>query len=393
MTSSALRRTDPYRSEPRAADRQNPGSAHLRRRIDWLLIAIVIVGAACQPTGQMGEVSSATPGMSVTAADTPGPAATAPLTPPALPGIFQTDRLNPLDTPRAYIEDTCRYLRDKWSSNNAAPGTVVMIIKLHSINQGAAEGSDDISVADFQRMMDDLHRQQFQAITARQLADFLESNTTIPVRSVALVQDGRHTAENFNDRFRRYWDKWGWPVINALDTQANTSDAFWTDQAELEQEGWVDHQAYGPSTGPSGSKPDEEHLAQGMQQSLALFRQHFDKAPIAIVWPAGLDQGVVHTARDLGYRLGFTLNARGPVMYNWVPLAEAGDPRRPSYVPEGPVGDPLMTLPRYWPSQVRDAIDSVRLLGQDAAAFAEQNRATELQYYDIVCAPEQGPIP
>ncbi len=341
----------------------------------------------------MAEVSPATQAVSAPAPDTPSPVPTAPLTPPALPAIFQTDRLNPLDTPHAYIEDTCRYLRDKWNSNNAAPGTIVMIIKLHSVNQGAAEGSDDISVADFQRMMDDLQRQQFQAITTRQLADFLETNASIPVRSVALVQDGRHTAENFNDRFRRYWDKWGWPVINALDTQANTSDAFWTDQAKLEQEGWVDHEVYGPSIGALGSKPDEEHLAQGMRQSMALFQQHFDKAPIGIVWPAGLDQSLINTARGLGYRLGFTLNARGPVMYNWVPLAESGDPRRPSYAPEGPMRDPLMTLPRYWPSQVRYAIDSVRLLSQGAAAFAEQNRGTELRYYDIVCAPEQGPIP
>ncbi len=354
---------------------------------------MLAVGAACQPRGRTAEVSSATAISSVAAPDTPSPIPTAPRTPPALPGIYQTDRLNPLDTPHTYVEDTCQYLRDKWGSENAAPGTIVMIIKLHSINQGSAEGSDDISVADFQRMMEDLHRQQFQAITARQLADFLESNLRIPQRSVALVQDGRHTAQNFNDRFRRYWDQWGWPVINAWDTQASTSEALWADQATLEQEGWVDHQVYGPSIGPVGSRPAEEHLAQGMQQSIDVFQQRFHKTPTAIVWPAGLDQGAIDAARNLGYRLGFTLNARGPVMYDWVPLADASDPQRPSYVLDGPMGDPLMTLPRYWPSQVRDAIDSVRLLGQEAAAFADQNRATELQYYDIVCAPEHGPIP
>ncbi len=353
----------------------------------------MVLVSACQPREQRAPILSATAIGSVAESETPSPVPTALRTPPALPGTYQSDSLNPLDAPHTYVTDTCQYLRDKWSSKNAAPGTIVMIIKLHSINQGSAQGTDDISVADFQRMMDDLHRQQFQAITAGQLADFLESNASIPARSVALVQDGRHTAQNFNDRFRRYWDKWGWPIINAWDALANASDTLWADQVALEREGWVDHQGYGPSIPPTGNKPNEEYLAQRMQLSLDAFRQHFQKLPTAIVWPAGLDQGAIETARKLGYRLGFTFNARGPVMYNWVPLADARDPRRPSYVVDGPMGDPLMTLPRYWPTQVRDAIDPVRLLGQEAADFAEQNRATELQYYNIICEPELGPMP
>jgi len=52
-----------------------------------------------------------------------------------------------------------------------------------------------------------------------------------------------------------------------------------------------------------------------------------------------------------------------------------------------------MTLPRYWASQALRNIDKVRLIGEEAAAFAEQNREIELEYYDIVCAPQFGPIP
>jgi hypothetical protein len=32
-------------------------------------------------------------------------------------------------------------------------------------------------------------------------------------------------------------------------------------------------------------------------------------------------------------------------------------------------------------------------MGNEAAAYAEQNKAVELEYYDIVCAPTLGPIP
>jgi hypothetical protein len=80
-------------------------------------------------------------------------------------------------------------------------------------------------------------------------------------------------------------------------------------------------------------------------------------------------------------------------MFNWIPLADADDPGRPAYVSEGYVNDPRMVLPRYWPSQVLANLDTVRIIGNEAAAYAGQNKAVELDYYDIVCAPTLGPIP
>ena len=66
-----------------------------------------------------------------------------------------------------------------------------MVVMLRSINQGKAEGQGAISETGFARMMAGLHDQKFSAINMMQLADFLESNAKIPVRSVALIQDGR----------------------------------------------------------------------------------------------------------------------------------------------------------------------------------------------------------
>lgn len=80
-------------------------------------------------------------------------------------------------------------------------------------------------------------------------------------------------------------------------------------------------------------------------------------------------------------------------MYNWIPLADQPDPARPIYLPEGQVSDPRMVLPRYWPYQVQANLDTVRIIGKDAAAYAEQNKATELEYYDIMCASTLGPVP
>jgi hypothetical protein len=52
-----------------------------------------------------------------------------------------------------------------------------------------------------------------------------------------------------------------------------------------------------------------------------------------------------------------------------------------------------MTLPRYWDTDASGKLDEIRVMSEDAAAYAESNKAVELEYYDIVCAPTLGPIP
>jgi len=95
----------------------------------------------------------------------------------------------------------------------------------------------------------------------------------------------------------------------------------------------------------------------------------------------------------LGYKLGFTVNQRGPVMYNWIPQADTFNQSNPMAIPETPANNPLMTIPRYWDVNARGQLDNVRQISEQVALYAEQNKAVELEYYDIVCAPTLGPIP
>ena len=326
--------------------------------------------------------------------DTPVPAATALRTPPALPATFVASQLNPLDTPHTYIEDTCQYLYDKWNSGNAAPGTVAMVIMFHGITQEKAERVHDISKQDFKQLMNDLKEQGFEAINATQLADFLDHNAKIPARSVVLIVDDRHRAESFNEHFRPYHEQWGWQVVNGWISAFGAEDAFLPENVALANEGWVDYQSHGfiHNENMTDSSTDE-FLKQELEGSKENLVAQFHKTPVAIIWPGG-NFGVrpVRAARQYGYRVGFTINPRGPVMYNWVPLAEAQDPARPIFLPEGSVRDPRMVLPRYWPYQVQASLDTVRTIGNEAAAYAEQNKATELEYYDILCAPTYGAI-
>ena len=329
--------------------------------------------------------------------DTPIPPPTAIRTPPALPETFTTTRLNPFDPPHTYIQDTCQYIYDKWNSNNAAPGTVVMVVMLHGIKREQVDvTANDITAADFRRMMNDLKEQGFEAINATQMADFIDHNAKIPARSVLLIQDDRRTGENFNDHFRPFHDQWGWPVVNAwISFEDGPRALSLQDNINLEAEGWVDHQSHGYIHNINMSDlSTDEFLKTEFEKSIADLKTNFGKTPVAIIWPGG-SFGVrpVQFARQFGFRLGFTINPRGPVMFNWIPLADQADPSRPAFLPEGYVNDPRMVIPRYWPYQVRESLDTVRNIGNEAAAYAEQNKATELEYFDILCAATLGAIP
>ena len=191
------------------------------------LVALLLAGCQPQPATAdpnivmtaafetaLAQISNPTQTPVPVPTETPIPTATIPRTPPALPPAFTTSALNPLDTPHTYIQDSCQYLKAKWDPNNAAPGTIVMVIMFHGINKDSSSLDDnDITVKDFDKLMNSLKELGFEAINATQLADFLDNNARIPQRSVVLTYDDRHRAEAF-EHFRPYYEQWGWPVVN-----------------------------------------------------------------------------------------------------------------------------------------------------------------------------------
>jgi len=326
--------------------------------------------------------------------DTPIPTATIPRTPPALPATYQTSALKAEDIPRTYVTDTCQYLQNKWNPNNAVPGTVVMVVMIHGIIKDKPDKPQDISVDDFKKLMNDLHDMGFQAIYMQQMVDFMYNNAKIPQRSVLLIQDDRHFADNFNDHFRSYYKDWGWPVVNAYIGNDERPD-LWAENAALSAEGWVDYQAHGYiHNTPITDSSTDEFIKSEMGGAITSIQKYMNKTPVAYIWPGGgFSARAVEIGTQLGYKLGFTVNPRGPVMYNWIPQADAINPSNPIAIPETPAKNPLMTIPRYWDVNARAELDNVRQISQQAAQYAEQNKATELEYYDVVCAPTHGPIP
>jgi hypothetical protein len=351
-----------------------------------LLLSIVFILISCQLNPTVAATTSSAP---LTVAEETKEAA------PALPGAFQTGLLNPNDTPHTYIEGTCRTLRSKWHARNAQPGTVVMIILFKNINRGAAELPDSIWIKDFFDLMDQLKLQGFEAINSDQLQAFMERNIEIPPRSVLLIQDGNQTEEYFDKNFREYFEKWGWGVTNGWVSERDVDPILLEGNSSLEKEGFVDHQARGITSDASLTDDAAKTIiARELQGSLEGFAGQFGKTPTAIIWPnGGFGIRPVEAARQLRFKLGFTAQARGPIMYNWVPLADVPDPARPQLIPEGRIGDPLMTLPVYSPQEAFAAIDTVRAIGEAAAEYAMSNKEVEYEYYEIACAEEYGPIP
>ncbi|WKZ35985.1 MAG: hypothetical protein QY332_20440 [Anaerolineales bacterium] len=359
-----------------------------------VLIVIILVSCEILPSTIASETTQTTIDPSTDAA-LAQPLETEVITPPALPEPFQTPLLNPLDVPRTYAQDTCRYLRNKWNPLNAGPGTVVMVMIINKINKGTGESPDGVNIIDLIKIMDHLKAQGFETVATKQLIAFMERNIKIPARSVVIIQNGNYDTEYFEKYFGGYYENWGWTIINGWVSEPNTPEELWLENIALERQGWVDHQAQGvlPDTKLSDDSA-KAVIARELEGPLNTFLERYQKKPQIIIWPnGGFGLRPIEAARLLGYRLGFTANARGPVMYNWVPLADEFDPQRPSHAPEGRINDPLMTLPSYTPNQVLNAIDVVRATGKEAAAYAEANKEVEHEYYRIVCEADYGRMP
>ncbi len=268
-----------------------------------------------------------------------------------------------------------------------------MVIMFHKITNETITDPSQISEYNFRRLMSSLHQNGFQAINTQQLAGFLEHNSRIPDRSVLLVTDDKHSGGYFTGLFHQYWIDYDWPVVNAWISDDLTTSDLWKQQEELNAAGWVDYQAHGVLSAPITQNSSENYILGELKGSIDVFHEHFNKTPIAIIWPGGgFTQFAAGLARQLGYRMGFTTNPRGPLMFNWIPLADYGDPKRDTWIPEGPVHDPLMVLPRYWDTDAISHLEEVIQIGQGAAVYANGIKSTEMEYYNLACSSQYGPI-
>jgi peptidoglycan/xylan/chitin deacetylase (PgdA/CDA1 family) len=285
--------------------------------------------------------------------------------------------------PQSYIEDACSYLNQRWSLQGSPPGTVVLPVMFHSITRRASSITDikDISQQQFDDFVAYSQSLGFKTITVPELIAFLEDNARIPARSMILIFDDRRLGVVVN-HVQPVWEKLDWRVTLAYITGPVVPESEWHGLEELAKTGRIDVQAHGyyhrGDTYIVETTPLDV-IEQEVYGPIEVIEKHFGYQPTAFIWPGGNFTDLsVDIARQAGYRVGFTVFSRGPLLYNWIPLGE----------PEIAVGDPLLVLPRAWSYEVNFKLYQAAQIGDQARQFAVQNYPLEATWYRSVCGGE-----
>jgi peptidoglycan/xylan/chitin deacetylase (PgdA/CDA1 family) len=351
--------------------------------------SLPVASEALRPTPRATAVvtgilatASATALPRTTSTSLPTAIPTASATPPVLT-TFTTSRLLRGVQPASYLASTCDYLQARWDPARSVPGTLIVPVAFHGVSTAGNRGPGDTTTPaeDLQASVYWANKLGFTTVTMTQAADFLESNASIPRLSMVWIVDDRNvgTVEDHMMPVMKANDwtmSMAWPIGDTDQRQG-----LWQRAEALAATGRVEFQAHGYEHNltirPTSS---DQYVHNEIFGPLPILEKHFGRKPVAFVWPGGnFTTQAAHHVREAGYRLGFTFSARGPLMFNWIPLSEK----------EREVGDPLMVLPREWgyPGLVVQLRKSAEI-SQAAHEFALANYDTEAAYYRSACGGE-----
>jgi hypothetical protein len=291
---------------------------------------------------------------------------------------FQTKLVSGASS-NTYLKDACQVISMRWNPQNSAPGTIVVPVMFHSIAKAGRPITDDTTITEeyFQRFIDWAHTLGFQTITSVQLAGFLQNNTKIPPLSLIMIVDDRKRAEYFDTYFIPNLKKYNWTVTNAWIAHPDTPAYLWKENEQFVAGGLVDFQAHGVIHNiPMDESVTEDYIRSEIFGPIQPMINHFGKRPIAFIWPRGLfTPKAVQIAHEAGYQLGFTVYARGPILFNWIPQGTQ----------ELAAGNPLMVLPRYWSTTAIAGLEEAVQVSQAAQAFYARQRTEDQAYFTQYC--------
>jgi peptidoglycan/xylan/chitin deacetylase (PgdA/CDA1 family) len=301
-------------------------------------------------------------------------------TPPPVEG-FSTSVLRSYVTAVSYIENACTYLENRWGEGKSKPGTIVVPIMFHSIAKEGREiyDSTTISTAFFEEIMDEAKEMGFSTITSEQLVGFLEHNEAIPERSMILILDDRRPG--VTELFMPYLEENNWTLTLGWPTTDETRDRLWAKMEGLAETGRLDVQSHGHNHIYIQDDTPMAEVYEEIYEPIEVIQAHFNTRPVTIVWPGGnFTQQSISIAREAGFKLGFTVFSRGPLMFNWIPQGDV----------EMAMADPLMVLPRFWSTAADVAFDQAVMISEQAKGHAQAVKAEELRFYERYCRPEEG---
>lgn len=387
------------RKHPNVPAESQRRRASFRRTLAWVscwLALQAVILTACSPSAASVASSKVIPSPVVQHSATPSPTAflppmvtPTPAKPSATPGpsptpealpIFRAPSLIRSIAPVAYLPDSCQAMQYRWDPARASIGTMVVPVMYHSVVKDGRALADNMSIhdADLKAFMEEAKRLGYETITTAQLLDFLQTNARIPERSLLLIVDDRRQGVVWNN-FMPFLQQYQWTVTMAYITGPVVTDQEWGELKRLNDTGFVDVQAHGYlHNGESyiTEFTSPEIVTQELVKPIEQLQKYLGKTPIAFIWPGGnYTPQSVREARATGYQLGFTVRARGPILFNWVPQGDE----------EAPSADPLLTLPRYWSTNAYNALYDAIQVSDEVRQNAEQQKMIEMAWYKANC--------
>ena len=351
-----------------------------------IMLFLTLLLSSCSPEIVTEKEIETAPTLHATASISPTftalPTATLTLIPSPTsfpPSGFTSDILREEISAQSYIADECQYLAMRWDADNALPGTIVAPIMFHSIRPAGEEINDPSFIDEdtFNQIIDLAEFFGFETITSEELIGFLYENKRIPQRSMMLIIDDRRpgTAEKY---FQPIMKDNNWTTTLSW-IVGDTDQELWEWIERLSESSYFDIQAHGFNHIYLQEDTSEEDVREELSALLPVFKEHFGIRPEVYIWPGGnYTETGINIAREVGYQLGFTIHSRGPIQFNWVPQGEQ----------EISLGDPLMTLPRFWSSAAIFNLDQAVKISEIAIEFSIQNYPLEAAWYSDNCAGE-----
>jgi peptidoglycan/xylan/chitin deacetylase (PgdA/CDA1 family) len=296
------------------------------------------------------------------------------------PSPFTWELFNPGDLwedvePVIYLQDACEYLQMRWDPEKSPPGTIVAPIMFHSVRKSGRPIEDSTSISEeyFHAVMAQAQDLGYETITSEQLIAFLTTNAKIPEKSMFMVLDDRRPG--VTERFIPYLETNDWTLTLGWIIE-DQREYLWAQMEALYESGRLDVQSHGYRHEYIVDETPEEIIREELFNPIPIIEDHFGKRPIIFIWPGGnFTTRSAEIAHEAGYHLAFTAYARGPIMFNWIPQDEE----------EKLVGDPLMTLPRFWSVTAWINLAETIEVGKEARAHALEMYPKEAAWYQANC--------
>jgi peptidoglycan/xylan/chitin deacetylase (PgdA/CDA1 family) len=253
----------------------------------------------------------------------------------------------------------------------------------HSVRKSGRPITDSTSISEeyFHAVLAHATELGFETITTEELIAFLTNNAQIPPRSMIMILDDRRPG--VTERFLPYLEANDWTLTLGWIIE-DQREYLWEWMETLAEGGRLDVQSHGYWHRYIVEETSDEVINEEIHSPIPILTEHFGYRPIAFIWPGGnFTKKSIETAHEAGYQIAFGAYAHGPLMYNWIPQTEE----------EILIGDPLMSLPRYWSPVAWRNLDETVTIAESARAFAADQYPIESEWYRQSCGGELPPSP